>query len=288
MRWHYITGAVFGVFTLTWAFSGLLSMEPFAWTNATGLALPRDVFTGGPPDVSRFAAIDSARWRQALDGRAIKEVDFNRIQDEHYYVVRLAPPSDGRQPRPERLHQAYDVRERKAPDRVLVSAESMEVRREPFSVDSLLARLRAARPDVSIVEATLLQEYDSYYYSRGGVRPLPVLRVKFSDPEETWLYVDPETSRVAGLTHRFGRVERWLYNGLHSLDFAFWYDRRPLWDLGMIVLLAGGLMTSVLGLFVGVRRLVYTAGRIGRSSPGAPARIAMIPETSAPRSPTEP
>jgi uncharacterized iron-regulated membrane protein len=28
MRWHYVTGVVFGVFTLTWAFSGLLSMEP--------------------------------------------------------------------------------------------------------------------------------------------------------------------------------------------------------------------------------------------------------------------
>src|SRR6185503_16012659 len=28
MRWHYITGVVFGVFTLTWVLRGLLSMEP--------------------------------------------------------------------------------------------------------------------------------------------------------------------------------------------------------------------------------------------------------------------
>jgi len=41
MRWHYITGAVFGIFTLTFAFSGLLSMEPFAWTNAEGLYVSR-------------------------------------------------------------------------------------------------------------------------------------------------------------------------------------------------------------------------------------------------------
>src|SRR6185295_17457925 len=33
MRWHYITGLIFGVLTLTWAFSGLLSMEPWAWTE---------------------------------------------------------------------------------------------------------------------------------------------------------------------------------------------------------------------------------------------------------------
>ena len=29
MRWHYIAGAVFGVLTFTWVFSGLLWMETF-------------------------------------------------------------------------------------------------------------------------------------------------------------------------------------------------------------------------------------------------------------------
>jgi len=90
MRWHYVTGVVFGVFTLTWAFSGMLSMEPFAWTNATGLEVSRDVFTGGPADLSKFPAMDPATWDRVLGGRGIKEVDFARIQDEHYYVVRAA------------------------------------------------------------------------------------------------------------------------------------------------------------------------------------------------------
>ena len=61
--------------------------------------------------------------------------------------------------------------------------------------------------------------------------------------------------------HRYSRVERWLYNGLHSLDFAFWYNRRPLWDVAMIVLLLGGLTTSSLGLFLGIRRLRRAAAR---------------------------
>jgi hypothetical protein len=286
MRWHYISGAVFGVFTLTWAFSGLLSMEPFAWTNSTGLELPRDVFTGGPPDLSKFPAIDASRWEQLLGGRAMREVDFNRIQGEHYYVVRLAPV--GGSPRPERLHQAYDIRARREEDRVLVHAERLEMRRDPFSVESVLARLRAARHDVSIADATMLREYDSYYYSRGHLRPLPVLRVKFDDPDKTWLYVDPRTSQVAALTHRLGRVERWLYNGLHSLDFAFWYDKRPLWDVGMIVLLAGGLATSVLGLFVGVRRLAYKTGRMGPSAVNLTARLTDDSGRLVPRNPTEP
>ena len=96
MRWHYITGAVFGVFTLTWAFSGLLSMEPFAWTRAEGLEVRRDVFTGGPVDLKVFQTLDAATWDRLTDGRAIKEIEFVRIQDEPYYVVRRAPEADAR------------------------------------------------------------------------------------------------------------------------------------------------------------------------------------------------
>jgi len=268
MRWHYITGVVFGVFTLTWAFSGLLSMEPYAWTNATGLEVSRDVFTGGPVDLSRFSAMDPAAWDRLLGGRAIKEVDFVRIQDEHYYLVRHAP-EDPAARRRERLHQPYNVTGRADPDRLLVTASTREVRREPFSVDSLVARLRTALPDVSLVEQQLLSEYDSYYYSRGQQRPLPVLRVKFNDPARTWFYIDPEMSQVLAQVHRLNRVERWLYNGLHSLDFAFWYSS-PLWDVGMITLCLGGLASSGIGLLLGIRRLRRGAVRTASSLVGAP------------------
>jgi hypothetical protein len=132
----------------------------------------------------------------------------------------------------------------------------MRVREEPFSVESLMARLQAALPDEKVVEQTLLTEYDDYYYSRGSQTPLPVLRVKYADPAQTWIYVDPEMSRVLGTVPKLARVERWLYNGLHSLDFKFWYARRPLWDIGMIVLLLGGLASSAIGAFLGARRIV--------------------------------
>jgi len=254
MRWHYVTGVVFGVFTLTWVFSGLLSMEPFAWSRREGLQVQGDVFTGGPLELSRFPAMDPAAWDRLLSGRAIKEVDLVRIQDAPYYVVRHAPNETGAG-RPERLHQPYYVTGRAEPDRLLVAASTLEIRREPFSVDSLIARLMAAVPDVPIAESQLLSEYDSYYYSRGRQTPLPVLRVKFDDPEQTWFYIDPEMSQVLARIHRYNRVERWLYNGLHSLDFSFWYNRRPLWDIGMILLSLGGLASSGIGLFLGMRRV---------------------------------
>ncbi len=270
MRWHYVTGVVFGLCTLTFAFSGLLSMEPFAWTNATGLEVRRDALTGGPVDLSQFPAMDAAAWDRIAGGGALKEVEFARIHDEHYYVVHHAPASSSGIGRADRLHPPYDVVGRAEPNRALVAASTLAIRREPFSVDSLIGRLKVALPDVPIVEQTLLTAYDSYYYSRGQQTPLPVLRVKFADPAETWVYIDPAMSQVLAEVHRLNRLERWLYNGLHSLDFAFWYNS-PLWDVGMIALCLGGLASSGIGVLLGIRRIRRATTRTARSWTDTPA-----------------
>jgi len=140
--------------------------------------------------------------------------------------------------------------------RLLVRVADLQRHDAPFSAVSIVQRIQAAVADQRIVEQKMLEDYDSYYYSRGRQTPLPVLRIKFDDPMRTWIYVDPRTSSIVAQVHRYSRVERWLYNGLHSLDFAFWYSRRPLWDIGMIVLLLGGLTSSGLGLYLGTRRLL--------------------------------
>jgi hypothetical protein len=280
MKWHYVTGLVFGVFTATWAFSGLLSMEPFEWTNSRPLEVTRDVFTGGPIDLAKYAPMKPAEWDHLVDGRGIKEIELARIQDEHYYMVRLAhdPEADKR---PERLHQPYYITGRAETDRLLVRADTLQVRREPFSTDSLVARLRAELPEVPILEQQLLTEYDAYYYSRQHLTPLPVLRVKLADPGETWFYIDPSNSTMLSQVTRLSRIERWLYNGLHSLDFPFWYDMRPAWDIVMIVLLLGGLISSSIGLVLGFSRVARGVRRLAPARGGAPAPATSFQERDA-------
>jgi hypothetical protein len=51
------------------------------------------------------------------------------------------------------------------------------------------------------------------------------------------------------------RLQRWIYHGLHSLDFPGLYGRRPLWDIVVIALSLGGTVLSVIGVIIGVRRL---------------------------------
>ena len=255
MRWHYLTGVVFGVATLTWVFSGLLSMEPYAWTRARGLDVPPDALAGGRLDLTRFPPVEPQAWARLAAGRAVKEIELLRIQDDPYYLVRAMPAPGGAASTP------VD-----GPADLLAAADTLAVRDRPFRVEALLSRLTAAIPGTPVVASELLHDYDAYYYARRRAAPLPVLRVKFGDPQETWVYVDPALGRVVASAHRLGRVERWLFNGLHSLDFAFWYDRRPLWDIGLIVLSLGGLASSGIGLWIGWGRVGRALGR------GRPAR----------------
>jgi hypothetical protein len=234
MRWHYWTGAIFGVFALTWVFSGFLSMEPWNWAaNDESLTPIASALSGGTMNLAAFPTLDPAAWARALDGQAAKQVDFLRLQDDPYYVVRGAEP---------------------APAPVILAAKTM-TRADRFSTESILVRVGRAAAAFPIDDSTLLTRYDAYYYDRDHEEPLPVLRVRLADPARTWLYVDTATSRIRATFSRRERIERWLYHGLHSLDFPFWYDKRPLWDAVVISLCSAGALLSVLGVAIGFRRL---------------------------------
>jgi hypothetical protein len=250
MRWHYYTGALFGIFALTWVFSGLLSMEPFDWTTAEGMALPRNDLEGGALELERYPFAAAAfAGALAFEGLAPSEIELTRIQAEPFLLVALA--------------------ERDGPvHRRLIDPATLEARTAPFAPESILAELEATVTGAAIVEHEVLESYDAYYYAQGGAAPLPVLRVKFDDPAETWYYFDLMTKRPVASNHRLSRLERWLFNGLHSLDFGFWYDRRPFWDVGMILLSLGALATSAIGMVLGFRRLTGRSRRASSAEPG--------------------
>jgi hypothetical protein len=230
MRWHYLTGAFFGVLTFTWVFSGMLSMEPYdVFSGGNTLSMTADPF-GASLDMATFPAFDALALNELLKGREAKEIEFTRLQGEPYYVVRTVP------------------------ERLIVDARAMKIREESFSKESLEKRIVAVTPD-PIVESEMLTDYDSYYYSRDREAPLPVLRIKFGDPSQTWLYIDPRMSQIVTGSARINRIQRWIYTGFHDLDFSFWFYRRPLWDIGVIVLSLGGLTSSLIGLCVGFKRV---------------------------------
>ena len=107
-----------------------------------------------------------------------------------------------------------------------------------------------------------------------GGRKLPVLRAEFGDSADTWFYVDPTTGRVLERSTSLNRLYRWLYNGLHSWDFRWLWERRPLWDILVIAFSLGGFGLSVTGVITGVRYLRRDARSRNRGAATAGRRIA--------------
>ena len=110
-------------------------------------------------------------------------------------------------------------------------------------------------PTTAIEDQVWLDTYDAYYYDRDGELSLPVLRVRYLDPQRTWLYLDPKRGAIVRKEERLTRLNRWLYHGLHSFDFPFLYYRRPLWDVVLIVLSLGGIVLSATTALASWRRL---------------------------------
>ena len=84
----------------------------------------------------------------------------------------------------------------------------------------------------------------------------------FADPHATWVHIDPRTGTVLGRTDTHRRTSRWLFSMLHSWDWLPLLERRPLWDVVLIVLSLGGTALSVTGA-------AAASAPTGRASPQA-------------------
>ena len=122
---------------------------------------------------------------------------------------------------------------------------------------SALAQIQRVMAGHRTVSIQRLTDYDVYYYSHHQRwRPLPVLRVRFDDVHATWYHIDLTTGELINQLTETGRAKRWLYNGLHSLDFRFLIDNRPVWDVVVIVLCGTGFLFSATAVIVSGRRLL--------------------------------
>ena len=110
-------------------------------------------------------------------------------------------------------------------------------------------------PEAEPTEVTWLTAHDAYYYERSRTSRLPALRVKFGDPDATWFYLDARDGSLALAETRASRVERWLYQGLHSLDFPRFYQASWIWYPVMVLLGLGGTALSLTSVIVGWRYL---------------------------------
>src|SRR5262249_27794577 len=121
--------------------------------------------------------------------------------------------------------------------------------------------VRGAVGSIAVLDTSRLDQYDRFYLDRHRRRPLPVVRVRLGDHDATRFYIDPKTARLVGAYNARNWVTRYLYHGLHSLDFPWLYRFRPLWDAIVGAFMVGGTALCVTSLVLGWRVVGRSLGR---------------------------
>jgi hypothetical protein len=252
-----VLGLIFGIATATWAFSGMLSMDPFP-RSAARVAGRRGASVAaalrGRVEMDDFARRHPRDLLRQLGDLPIKELEFTSFAGEAMYAAKLG---DGRTQ--------------------MVSLAGKPI--AGFEHQRIVDIVKRAAPDPNAVETRLLNQYDRYYLDRERRRPLPVVLAQMNDDERTRYYIDPKTARVVGSYSSRSWVGRWLYNGLHSLDFPWLYNYRPLWDIVVIAFMLGGTALCVTSLVLSWRVVGRKLKRL--TSPGDVGAEAALSETEA-------
>jgi hypothetical protein len=227
--WHHLIGLIFGVFALAWVVSGTISMNPWGFLEGRG-GNERGLLSGEPLSWSAYRNSLSTLTRNASLAGAVSLT--GAPQDGKLFWLARWP--DGKILR--------------------LNAEGNAAPLQ-FTELSRLAELVAGGR--SIESAVLLNSEDSYYYrSVASDRlSLPVYRVTLSDGERTRYYFDPRTGALMGRIDSARRGYRWLFDGLHHLDFFAWMRWRPLWDVIVLLLLFGGIGVTSTGCYLAISRI---------------------------------
>jgi hypothetical protein len=240
-RWHTVLGLIFGVGAATWAFSGMLSMDPFPATNdrespgaserAAGARIPMAL--RGRLSLDAFSARHPREALLPVANLHVKELELAAVSGDPVYIATLSPGNT----------------------RVLTLDGQVQSEFDRHRIVEIITR--AAGP-AGLAELRDLMQYDRYYLDRRRKRPLPVMLARLNDQEHTRYYIDARTARIVGTYSARNWVSRWLYHGLHSLDFPWLYNYRPVWDIVVITFMLGGTALCVTSL-------ILASGVIGRT-----------------------
>jgi hypothetical protein len=290
MKWHHYAGLLFGLFSISWILSGMIPITTFpipGWeqvakrveSNGEGFIMgnptisPRSTMTkemaraitGGPLSLQplQLEGIRSAIGK-IQEKFAPKEVELIQFRGEPYFIAYQPPVSPAEAEHWTTNNAINSVNLPQDNPHVFVSIRHPENGvMTSFGKEVMEQASREAMPKVPVIDSQWLTDYDNYYHQTttsfelGRHKPayvLPVLRVRYNDENQTWLYFTPSLGQMVKFD-KLDRANRWAYYGLHAMDWPGLFNRRPLWDIVTIALLAGLGAISITTLLPAFRRL---------------------------------
>jgi hypothetical protein len=225
--WHHFAGLLFGIATLAWALSGLISMNPWGFL--------RERFDG-----QAHARLEG-QMPQWTEVRASLSLIRSRSESVDAVSV-VSAPLDGR---------LYWLVKQKDGTTTRLDAAGKVAAVSDLDLADAAHRIAGS---AAISEAAMLNKEDAYYFQHDERLTLPIYRVVLRDGDRTRYYIDPKTGTLLRSLNSNDRAYRWLFGGLHRLDFASWIRARPIWDVLVLGLMTGALSLVVTGAYLAVGR----------------------------------
>ncbi len=229
LRFHHYLGLIAGIFVLAWIFSGWLSMDHgriFSKPNAE------------PDQIKKFRSITIKQAAENIPLEALQAL--GKYSEVEIFAVGGNPFVVSRNSAESKLFKPSSLR-----------SLSLTTITDSEYVDAV----RRVWSEVGLKSIENPTESDIYGNLREGSLPRNTLRIILDDPIKTWVHIDRDSGKIVSIMDRSRRQYRWLFNALHSLDIPGLANRRPIWDILILVLDGFGFLFSITSVTIGVKRL---------------------------------
>ena len=230
-HWHYATGIIFGLFVLTFTFSGMMSLADVpSWISKPLLDKnPMKEIKKGKPRSMDYP-LD---YRRVLtDHPDAKQLEWSNFRTIPYYIV------NGKK------------------SEVFLDASDSVPHPLKLTEAQVTEAAKFIHGDSAKLQVTLLRAFETDYrdmsrmYSNRSL--LPVWKITVSDADNSSYYIHPETGAVKYVNNTT-RWKYWMYTALHRLRIQGLNSSPTLRKSILWVLLLGGTAVSLSGIVLGVR-----------------------------------
>ena len=227
-KWHHIIGTIFGLFVLTFCFSGMMSLarvQDWGIRPKLGIEPLKELQKIAPSPLDNL--LDYREIVRAYP-KQIRQLEWGHFGNIPFYTVRL---------------DSIDL---------FIKANTHAI--EPLNLTSeeircILSQIHGTNNAINI---QLMEHYDTYYLSRKRKLDLPVWKVSIQDEDNSCYYINPQNGQCR-YVNTPSRWNHWMYSALHSLNIRILIEHPILWNIVMWTCMLGGTFISLSGVWLTIR-----------------------------------
>jgi hypothetical protein len=227
-HWHYVSGIIFGLFALTFCFSGMMSLVDMDHIIKPKLKTdPIEILSG------TINVADYSDYRKILlSHHDVRQIEWRKFGNIPYFIVKSKKKT------------------------IYLNAEDSALRPLNLTATNVIDAIQKVYGDHSTIKAESINHFELFYRDMKnmykGMTQLPVWKVTVNDADNSLYYIQPQTGNVKYI-NTAARWQYWCYTAFHRLRIPGLNESSSLRKSIIWILLLGGSVVSVSGVVLGVR-----------------------------------